>query len=85
MVRTKHFPRASTPTEAGRRGRGREQRKRRFKPGTVALREIRKFQKSTELLIPSAPFVRLVREITNLYSREVSRWTAEGLVCLQEV
>ncbi len=35
----------------------------RFRPGTVALREIRKFQKSTELLIRKLPFQRLVREI----------------------
>eukprot|EP00349_Pseudokeronopsis_sp_Brazil_P005604 CAMPEP_0202960438 /NCGR_PEP_ID=MMETSP1396-20130829/4578_1 /ASSEMBLY_ACC=CAM_ASM_000872 /TAXON_ID= /ORGANISM="Pseudokeronopsis sp., Strain Brazil" /LENGTH=78 /DNA_ID=CAMNT_0049679651 /DNA_START=18 /DNA_END=254 /DNA_ORIENTATION=- len=34
-----------------------------FRPGTVALREIRKFQKSTELLIRKLPFQRLVREI----------------------
>jgi len=36
---------------------------RRFRPGTVALREIRKYQKSTELLIRKLPFQRLVREI----------------------
>jgi len=35
----------------------------RFKPGTVALREIRKFQKSTDLLIRKLPFYRLVREV----------------------
>ena len=35
-----------------------------FRPGTVALREIRKYQKSTELLIRKAPFKRLVKEIT---------------------
>ncbi|KAK7282364.1 hypothetical protein RIF29_11062 [Crotalaria pallida] len=35
----------------------------RFRPGTVALREIRKYQKSTELLIRKLPFQRLVREI----------------------
>jgi histone H3 len=35
----------------------------RFRPGTVALREIRRYQKSTELLIRRAPFVRLVKEI----------------------
>lgn len=35
----------------------------RYKPGTVALREIRKYQKSTELLIRKLPFQRLVREI----------------------
>lgn len=37
----------------------------RYKPGTLALREIRKYQKSTEPLIPRAPFARLVREICN--------------------
>ena len=36
---------------------------RRFRPGTVALREIRKYQKSTELLIRKLPFQRLVREV----------------------
>ncbi len=34
-----------------------------FKPGTVALREIRKFQKSTDLLIKKLPFQRLVRKL----------------------
>jgi hypothetical protein len=42
----------------------------RFRPGTVALREIRRYQKSTELLIRKLPFQRLVREI------------AQGLCCL---
>lgn len=32
----------------------------RYRPGTVALREIRKYQKSTELLIPRLPFGRWV-------------------------
>ena len=35
----------------------------RYRPGTVALREIRKYQKSVELLIRKLPFSRLVREI----------------------
>ncbi|KAH1236732.1 histone H3.2 [Glycine max] len=43
-----------------------------FRPSTVALREIQKYQKNTELLIRKLPFQRLVREIaqdfkTNLY------------------
>jgi histone H3/H4 len=37
---------------------------RRWRPGTVALREIRQYQRSTELLIRKLPFQRLVREIT---------------------
>jgi histone H3 len=35
----------------------------RFRPGTVALREIHRYQKPTELLIHKLPFQRLVREI----------------------
>ena len=37
----------------------------RFRPGTVALKEIRRYQKSTELLIRKLPFQRLVHEIAN--------------------
>ena len=40
-------------------------KKRRYRPGTVALREIRKYQKSTELLIRKLPFQRLIREIVH--------------------
>nr|WIM49692.1 centromere-specific histone H3 variant [Allium cepa] len=65
------------------RGTG-ARKKHRFRPGTVALREIRKYQKTAELLIPAAPFIRLVREITNLYSKEVTRWTPEALLAIQE-
>ena len=39
-------------------------RQKRYRPGTVALREIRRYQKSTEFLIRKAPFARLVREVT---------------------
>lgn len=48
--------------EAGTPGRQQQRVKKphRWRPGTVALREIRKYQKSTELLIPFAPFARLV-------------------------
>ena len=41
-----------------------EKKARRYKPGTVTLREIKKYQKSTDMLLPRAPFQRLVREIT---------------------
>ena len=39
----------------------------RYRPGTVALREIRKFQKSCELLIRKLPFQRLVKEIAQAF------------------
>ena len=38
-------------------------KKRRFRPGTVALREIHQYQKSTELLIRKAPFQWVIYEI----------------------
>lgn len=80
----------------------------RYRPGTRALKEIRKFQKSTDLLVRKLPFARLVRardcaeaaprgafpsfshslpqvrEIANKLSPEPYRWTAEGLLALQE-
>src|SRR3546814_11028235 len=43
----------------------------RFRPGTVALREIRRYQKSTELLIRKLPFQRLVREIAQDYKPDL--------------
>ena len=36
-------------------------KKGRYRPGTVALREIRKYQKSTDLLLAKLPFSRVVR------------------------
>lgn len=57
--------------------------KRRNKPGVVALREVKKYQKSTELLLPRAPFVRLVKDITNLYG-DGFRFQANALTAIQE-
>jgi histone H3 len=51
-----------------------------------ALREIRKYQKSTELLIAKAPFQRFVREIgmQMLGSSRVERWQLTSFFALQE-
>lgn len=58
-------------------------RKRRFRPGTRALREIRQYQKSTDLLIRRAPFQRLVRE--HLYDHKQDfRMQMTALLALQE-
>jgi len=56
--------------------------KRRFRPGTVALREIRRYQKSTELLIRRLPFQRLVREIAQDMKKEF-RFQAAALCAIQ--
>ena len=55
----------------------------RFRPGTVALREIRKYQKATELLIRKLPFQRLVREISQNYKSEL-RFQSQAVLALQE-
>ncbi|KAF5321245.1 hypothetical protein D9619_000787 [Psilocybe cf. subviscida] len=63
----------------------------RFRPGTVALREIRKYQKSTDLLLRKLPFSRVVREITMEMTTETNfrdsadlRWQSSALLALQE-
>ena len=62
--------------------------KQRYRPGTVALREIRRYQKSTELLIRKLPFQRLVREITQTYNNTPAqgekRFQSSAVVALQE-
>jgi histone H3 len=55
----------------------------RYRPGTVALREIRRYQKSTELLIRKLPFQRLVREIAQDFKTDL-RFQNSAVVCLQE-
>jgi histone H3 len=55
----------------------------RYRPGTVALRQIRRFQKTTELLIRKAPFQRLVREIAQKLKKEV-RFQSTAVLALQE-
>jgi histone H3/H4 len=56
-------PREQLATKAPKKSAEGHKKKHRYRPGTVALREIRRYQKSTELLIPKMPFQRLVREI----------------------
>lgn len=55
----------------------------RYRPGTVALREIRQYQKSTELLIRRLPFQRLVKEIAQEFKTDL-RWQSTALMALQE-
>ena len=55
----------------------------RYKPGTVALREIRKYQKSTELLLRKLPFQRIVRDIATDHKSDL-RFHAGAILALQE-
>ena len=56
----------------------------RWRPGTVALREIRKAQKSTRNLLPRASFERLVREIIQDIGTETTRIKPEAIDALQQ-
>ena len=55
----------------------------RYRPGTVALREIRRYQKSTDLLIRRLPFQRLVREIAQDFRGDL-RFQGSSILALQE-
>ena len=79
-------PRKNLATKAGTKSlpsAGGVKRPRQFRPGTVALREIRKYQKSTELLLPKLPFQRLIREIAQNFKGEL-RFHASALHAIQE-
>jgi histone H3/H4 len=59
-------------------------RRRRVRPGQKALRDIRRYQKSTTPLIPFAPMVRLVKEIMQSMGREVCRIQASAIMAIRE-
>ncbi|KAK1370896.1 Histone domain-containing protein [Heracleum sosnowskyi] len=69
--------RIRAPTMAGFR------KPHRYRPGTVALRDIRHYQKTTELLILKLPFQRLVREIAQGIKKDM-RFQSHAVVALQE-
>lgn len=58
----------------------------RYRPSDVALEEIRKYQRSTDLLISKMPFARLVKEVTEQFTTEEQqlRWQSMAILALQE-
>ena len=69
----------------GKPNAGRVRKSRRYRPGTLALREIRQYQRSSDLLIRKLPFQRLVREIMyNTLKKPDLRITPDALLALQE-
>ncbi len=62
---------------------GQARARHRYRPGTVALREIRRYQKSSELLLSRGAFQRLVREISTHHKSDV-RFQSTALLALQE-
>ncbi len=56
-----------------------------YRPGTVVLREIRRFQKTTKLLIRKAPFQHVVREIAHkLFPNKDLRFQSLAVLTLHE-
>eukprot|EP00960_Hanusia_phi_P075105 768373-Hanusia_phi.AAC.22 len=95
MARTKQTARKSTggkaprnalATKAARKSApmtGGVKRPHRYRPGTVALREIRRYQKGTELLLRKLPFQRLVKEITEKVKPGM-RYQTHAVMAIQE-
>jgi histone H3/H4 len=95
MARTKQTARKSTGGKAPRKqlatkaarssapSSGGVKRPHRYRPGTVALREIRRYQKSTEMLLPYVPFSRVVREVAQDYKSDL-RFQSSAMKALQE-
>ncbi|XP_049831931.1 histone H3-2-like isoform X3 [Schistocerca gregaria] len=68
----KRFSRSSLLLQGSESSTRQVKRKRTTKPGYKALKEIRKYQRSTQLVIPKIPFVRLIKEILMTVSRETN-------------
>lgn len=56
----------------------------RYRAGEVALKEIRKYRQSSELLIRKRPFQRLVRQIVEEAKRQEFRFQSTAMLALQE-
>jgi histone H3/H4 len=72
------FNRKTAPTLGG------VKKPHRYRPGTVALREIRRYQRSTELLIKKLPFQRIVRDITYQVAGKDYKFQSHAIEALQE-
>ncbi|KAI4236024.1 MAG: hypothetical protein L6R40_006270 [Gallowayella cf. fulva] len=71
----------------GEQAEPRARKARRYRPGTLALKEIRRYQRTTDLLMLKLPFSRLVREIALSLvpaGGEALRWQSQAIQALQE-
>ena len=86
MTRTKLTSRKLTGDgkKTKKQGTGQLRKPYRYRPGTVALRQIQQYQKSTELLIRKIPFQRLVREVVHQMKGKDYKFQSTALLALQE-
>jgi histone H3/H4 len=84
--RPRIFPNKQLATKAARKSApfsGSVKKPHRYRPGTLALKEIRRYQKSTELVIRKLPFQRLVRELAQEFKTDL-RFQSTAILALQE-
>ena len=85
----KKAPKKKVPTEVAKKAKkylsakGGVMKPKRYRPGTIALRDIRRYQKSNELLIRKLPFQRLVREVAQKFKADV-RFQSSAVLAIQE-
>lgn len=82
MTRNKTVPTRKETQRPSHRTRPAQQ-PRRLKPGTIALREICRYQRSPNLLIPKSSFQKVVRHITRINLGKELRFQARALLALQ--
>lgn len=80
---TKHKDSKAIKKTAPAEGGMKDKRRKGFKPGTVTLREVKRYQKTVNMLLPRAPFQRLVKEITERMDHKL-RFQSQALQALQE-
>ena len=83
MARTKASAKKSAGGKSPKVAPKKKAGKRKYKPGTVALREIRKIQKTGALLLKKAPFSRLVRAVTAVMKSD-AKFKPSALAAVQE-
>lgn len=85
-IRNPHYatksPKIRHAKQAGQEVKKEMKKVRRYRPGSLALREIRQYQKSHELLLRKAPFIRLVKEISQ-DMRCQFRWERSAIEAIQ--
>ena len=75
-LKTMAATKARTPVTASKR-------RHRYRPGMLALKDVRRYQRTTDLLIRKLPFQRLVREIAEMHKVDC-RFQGTALLALQE-
>jgi histone H3/H4 len=77
----------STPTTAQQQvpAEGKVKRKYKYRPGTKALREVRRYQRTTDPCIPLAPIARLVKELTQeMYPTKTINFQANAIQAIRQ-